>query len=321
MDLTCIKQTLTQDGIVIIPNLLDELECKNMYNGMWDCFEHLTQEWEIPIERSNPSTWKEFKHLKPNNWMMYQCWGISHAQHLWDIRSNKKIVNIWAGLLGTEPSNLLVSYDGISWLPPHEDIFDQVLPEFKPWFHLDQTVLKPYFDGMQGLVTGLDVNPDDATFVYYPNSHNMIKELVNKFGVRTKSDWYLLTDEENDFYRSICGDPVKLICPAGSLVIWDSRLVHCNTGPRKYRLKPNYRCVQYLSYALKPNNLDIIKERVEGFYSMKTSNHYASRATFFLDIPNVYKSKGYRLDDLITPLPIPVLTDLGKSLVGMESSE
>ena len=108
MDLTCIKQTLTQDGIVIIPNLLDELECKNMYNGMWDCFEHLTQEWEIPIERSNPSTWKEFKHLKPNNWMMYQCWGISHAQHLWDIRSNKKIVNIWAGLLGLESRVIII---------------------------------------------------------------------------------------------------------------------------------------------------------------------------------------------------------------------
>jgi len=321
MDLNA-KQILEQDGIVVIPGILDQDECDAMYNGMWDCFEHLSQEWEIPISRSDKLTWKEFRHFKPNNSMMYQGWGISHAQHLWDIRSKNKIVDIWADLLKTNPFDLLVSYDGISWLIPHEDISGSILPDFNPWFHLDQTVLKTEADGYQGMITGLDVNPGDATFVYYKDSHKMVQDLVDEFGIRTESDWYLLTEEEDDFYKSKCGEPVQLTCSAGSLIIWDSRLVHCNKVPDQIRSKPNYRCVQYMSYAPKPKLVDdfdqIIKKRVEGFYTMKTSNHYAARATFFPDLPQTYRLRGDSLDDIITPLDLPVLNELGKSLVGLD---
>lgn len=312
------KKALETDGIVVIPGVLSPEECDRMFNGMWDCFEHLSSEWDIPILRTDQSTWKEFRHFKPNNSMMYQGWGISHAQHLWDIRSNPHVVNIWADLLQTKPEDLFVSYDGISWLVPHEPI-DLQVPEFTPWFHLDQTVLKTEADGYQGLITGLDVRPGDATFVYYPDSHKLVGELTDRFGVRTESDWYPLTPEENDFYRSKCGEPIQLTCSAGSLVIWDSRLVHCNKVPDQIRSEPNYRCVQYLSYAPKPLDLQTIKEKVKGFYAMRTSNHYAGRASFFPDIPYVYKSQGYRLEELVTPLSHPLLNNLGQSLAGLTS--
>ena len=50
---------------------------------------------------------------------------------------------------------------------------------------------------------------------------------------------------------------------------------------------------------------------------MKTSNHYANRATFFPT--SSYKFSKYDINELVTPLEKPVLNDLGKCLVGKSS--
>jgi len=317
MDYNALRQTLETDGVIIIPGVLNSEECDTMYKGMWEMFEHVSSDWKEPICRFDPSTWKNFKYLKPNNNMMYQMFGLPHAQHLWDIRSNKKIVNTWAEFWGVEEKDLLVSFDGISWLPPHEENFK--LPEFPHWFHMDQTVLKTELEGVQGWITGMDVNPGDATLIYYDQSHKMIKEFVEEFGVRTKSDWVLLDEQENNFFKSRC-EIKEVTCPAGSLVIWDSRLVHCNKGPDETREIPNYRCVQYLCYMPKSmSDLETINKRISGFLNMKTSNHYANRATFFDKIPREFLAQRYMIDDLITPINKPILNDLGRSLVGFSS--
>jgi len=319
MDSNTLRQTLETDGVVIIPGVLSSEECDSMYKGMWDMFEHVTSKWDKPVLRSKPSTWENLEELVPNNHMMYQMFGLPHAQHLWDIRSNEKVVKTWADFWGVEPEDLLVSFDGISWLPPHEEMEDYELPEFPHWFHMDQTVLKTELEGVQGWITGMDVNPGDATLIYYDQSHKMIKEFVDEFGVRTKSDWVLLNQEENNFFKSRCVIK-EVTCPAGSLVIWDSRLVHCNKGPDLIRSKPNYRCISYLCYMPKSiSDLDTINKRISEFLDMKTSNHYANRATFFPKIPRDWVAEGYYLEDLIKPIPKPVLNELGKSLIGFSS--
>ncbi len=312
-----IREVLERDGVVIIPGVLSPEECDAMYTGMWDMFEHVSSEWEIPVLRSEPSTWKNFKYLKPNNNMMYQMFGLPHSQHLWDIRSNEKIVKIWADFWNVKSEDLLVSFDGFSWLPPHEEIPDYTHNDFtNQWFHLDQTILKTKLEGIQGWVTGKDVNPGDATLIYYDQSHKMLDDFMDNFGVRTKSDWFLLDEEENDFFRSRCKIK-EVTCPAGSLVIWDSRLVHCNKGPDLARSIPNYRCISYLCYMPKSmSDINTINKRVQAFLDMETSNHYASRATLFPKFPRDWESKGYKLEDLIKPIDKPVLNDLGKSLVG-----
>lgn len=340
-----IRQVLEKDGIIIIPGVLNSEECESMYKGMWDMFEHVTSEWDTPVLRSDPSTWKNLKYLQPNNGMMYQMFGLSHSSHLWDIRSNEKIVKIWADFWNVKPEDLLVSFDGFSWLPPHEEIYrvesksdqsesrsdqsesksdqsesksDQSEPKSTHWFHLDQTVLKTELEGVQGWVTGMDVNPGDATLIYYDQSHKMIKQFVEEFGVRTESDWFLLNEEENNFFKSRC-EIKEVTCPAGSLVIWDSRLVHCNKEPDLTRSVPNYRCISYLCYMPKSmSDQETINKRVVAFGDMRTSNHYANRATFFPKLPREWVPR-YTLEDIITPIPNPEIDDLARSLIGIDS--
>ena len=48
-----LKATLERYGVAIIPNVLNEQECKDMVSGQWDFFEHISQNWEKPINRND----------------------------------------------------------------------------------------------------------------------------------------------------------------------------------------------------------------------------------------------------------------------------
>lgn len=76
----CSKETLRDTietfGVAIIPNVLDDIECDTMVNKIWDFLEHITQSWEIPMDRNNIETWNEFYKLYPSHSMLLQHWGI-----------------------------------------------------------------------------------------------------------------------------------------------------------------------------------------------------------------------------------------------------
>jgi len=38
-----LKETLQKYGVAIIPNVINDTECNNTVNGMWEYFEHITQ--------------------------------------------------------------------------------------------------------------------------------------------------------------------------------------------------------------------------------------------------------------------------------------
>ena len=317
-----VKILLDKYGVVIIPNVLNKEEQQNMMNGMWDMFEHLTQNWtkgsddDYRIKRYDKNSWLSLFDLEPTNNMMYQKWNIGHAQHLWDLRMNIKIVNIFADIWDVKPEELLVSFDGLSFLPPPEET-DIGWSDGDTWFHLDQTVTKPYFDGIQGWITGVDVQEGDGSLLFYEGSHKLIENFVEHFGIRTKSDWVLLKEDEDEFFKERC-EMKAIKCPAGSLVIWDSRTVHCGMGPIKDRKNDNFRCISYLSYSPRSKcDKETLKEKIKGFNEMKTSNHYANRATFFPTLSN--KLNKYDINELVTPLEKPVLNELGKCLVGKSS--
>ena len=41
-----LKETLEKYGVAIIPRVLNDEECEKMVSGMWDFFEHITQNWD-----------------------------------------------------------------------------------------------------------------------------------------------------------------------------------------------------------------------------------------------------------------------------------
>lgn len=78
-------------------------------------------------------------------------------------------------------------------------------------------------------------------------SHKYHADLSREFGYESvDDDWHILKSRERRFLESRGCEVRKIKCPAGSLVLWDSRTVHCGSNPLRSRPSPNPRLVAYL---------------------------------------------------------------------------
>jgi ectoine hydroxylase-related dioxygenase (phytanoyl-CoA dioxygenase family) len=313
-DYTCTKETLKETiekyGVAIIPSVLDEDECSAMVDGMWDFFEHISQNWETPINRNNQASWREFYKLYPLHSMLIQHWGIGHSQVAWDLRQNSKIIEIFAHFWQTD--DLLVSFDGASFhLPP--EITNKGWNRGNTWYHTDQSFTKKKFECIQSFVTGLDINDHDATLSVLEGSNRYHSEFGDTHEITEKADWYKLSKDQEMFYYNK-GCTIKNIkCPKGSLVIWDSRTIHCGIEADRRRSTPNIRAVVYLCYMPRSlSNEANIKKKQKAFNELRTTTHYPCKIKLFAKGPRIY---GGELP-AITQITPPVLSEVGRKLAG-----
>jgi hypothetical protein len=308
-----LKNTIEQYGVAIIPNVLDENECKQIVNQTWDFLEHITQAWIVPLSRNDSQTWREFYKLFPLHSMLLQHWNVGHTQASWNVRQNIKIVEIFAYFWNCNVNDLLVSFDGLSFnLPP--EITKRGWNRGNTWFHTDQSFTSPEFKCIQSYITGLDVNDGDATLTFLESSNRYHDEFKQKYNVTDKADWFKLNEEQQQFYQVEKGCEQKYIkCPKGSLVFWDSRTIHCGSEAFKNRLVSNFRSIIYLCYM--PRNLcsttNLIKKQT-AFNELRTTSHYPCNIKLFPKKPRSYGAD----IPLITSITIPNLTDLGRTLAG-----
>ena len=85
-----LRDTINTYGVAIIPGVLDEDECNGIVSGIWDYFEHITQDWTKSISRSDASSWREIYKLYPLHSMLFQHHGVGQSQVCWDVRQNEK---------------------------------------------------------------------------------------------------------------------------------------------------------------------------------------------------------------------------------------
>ena len=307
-----LKETLSNYGVAIIPNVINLKECQQMTNGMWDYLEHITQTWTTPISRKNPNSWREFYKLYPKHSMLLQHHNVGHMQAIWDLRQNPKIVDIFANFWNTTPEELLVSFDGCSFgVPPEET--NRGWNRNNTWYHCDQSPTRDGFECVQSWVTGLDVNSGDATLAFMEGSQKFHKEFATTFNITEKKDWYKLTREEEQFYIDKGCEYKKIKCPQGSIVFWDSRTIHCGTEAMRERTIPNFRAVVYLCYMPRSSSTSkMILKKQKAFNEMRTTSHWANKPKLFPKNPRTYG--GELLEHtIINP---PILTELGKKLAG-----
>lgn len=309
-DKDSLRETLDTYGVAIIPSVLTSTECNKMSSGMWDFFEHITQEWTTPIDRSDTSTWRGIYDLSPLHSQLFQHWNVGHCQASWDIRQKKKIVDIFARLWNCEKKDLLTSFDGFSMCLPPEATNKGW--QNKTWFHTDQSYVRNDMECIQSWVTANDVTADDASLAIYEGSHLLHEEFAVAYNKTGVDDWYKFKDDEERFYSSRC-TAKKIICPKGSMVFWDSRTIHCGTNPVRSRGVENIRQVIYLCYM--PRSLctsQYLGKKQNYFETMRTCNHWPCKPKAFPKNPRTYGGKL----PTITAIDKPVLTPLGLKLAG-----
>ena len=311
-----IRQKLQECGVAIIPNLLNEQECEDMKNGMWDYLEHISTNFQTPIRRNNPQSWKELKQLYPKHSMLIQQWGIGHAQFIWNLRQNPKILNAFSTIWDVPASELVVSFDGASFHMPPETTGAGWF-KGKSWFHSDQSYLRNDFECIQSWVTAYDVNQGDATLAFLEGSNRYHTDFKNHFNIVQKDDWFLVNEEQFNYYTVTKGCPVKYIkCPKGSLVLWDSRTIHCGQEAMKERPVPNQRCVAYLCYMPRANvSTKNLQKKIKAFEELRTTNHWPNKPKLFPTKPHTFGAP----QPNVRPINPPVITPLGRRLVGYEN--
>ena len=317
-----LRATLDRFGVALIPRVLNEQETNQMKNGMWNYLEHITRELDRPIQRNDRNSWVELiDKLFPQNTMLMQFWEMGHAQFLWELRQNERILDIWSHLWGVSKEDLLVSFDGASFSLPPEATKRGWYRGHK-WLHTDQSYARNDFECIQSWVTAYDVNDGDATLTFLEGSHQYHGEFRQRFlqnlnkedeaNVRNK-DWFMIKDEDHvAFYKDEKKCPQKCIkCPAGSMVFWDSRTIHSGRQPLKGRRQENFRCVAYLCYTKRSQATPVnMKKKQKAFDEMRTTSHWPHKIKVFAKKPRHY-GKGY---PKITKVGKPVVTKLGRRL-------
>jgi hypothetical protein len=308
--LETVRETLFEHGYAILPNLLSTSESISMQRGMWDTLEHLTQFWSTPIHRDTPSSWKEILKLHPSHSMLLQHYHIGHAPFIWNVRQNPKCVNVFSKIWNSE--DLLCSFDAAAFHMPPEITGRG---SFKTtWFHVDQSYTRNEFECVQSWVTGYEVRPGDATLEVLTKSHLYHKEIADRFSLTNNADWTKLTDEQVQAYLDLGCERKRIECPRGSMVLWDSRTVHCGVEPLKDRARPNFRCVAYLCYM--PKQLATskqIQKHIDAFTQKRMTTHWPCKVKLFGKKPRLYPGDIFHET---SPLPEPTITELGRRLIG-----
>lgn len=308
-----IMNCLNNYGVAIVPNVLDNAECEQMISGMWDYLEHISQNWKHhrPIRRDDPMSWNGINLLNLIHNMLFKNYNIGHAQFIWDLRQNKKILDIFSGLLDEDAHNLLSSFDGASFHIP------SINKNKKPteWFHVDQSFLNSDFQCIQSWVTAYDVNEGDATLSVLTGSHKYHSQCRKIFKIKNPKNWYKLKSEEIDFYLNQGCEQIFIKCPKGSLVLWDSRTVHYGSGPFPNRAIESKRLVAYLCYLprIGISNKQLANKQ-NAFVNLTTTTHWPDIIEEVPDRPEHSKAVSIKK---INP---PKLSKIGWRLAGFDDA-
>jgi hypothetical protein len=249
---TEIWEKLSRFGVAIVPNVLNEEECKHVTGCAWDYFEKITEKCEKPIDRNNQSTWCLFKNLFGQlGGQLYQNFGTGVMEGSRFCRV--KGASVFARLYNVRPEDLLVSVDAFSLgIPPKLLPKKEIAPKRPTVLHSDQSYAKRGLVTVQSWLTSENVEEGDRSLEFLEGSHLLHEEFAKAFFTSRrksppKEDWFHLKDPEHiAFYEA--NDKClrrRIRCPKGSMVLWDSRTIHSGANPVK-GYEHNLRCVSYV---------------------------------------------------------------------------
>ncbi|CAF0771066.1 unnamed protein product [Brachionus calyciflorus] len=238
-DISNLNATLNQHGVCVLTNVFQREECDFIRQRILN---HLKTELNV----SEPN---DFEKLKPLKGGIMRYYGISLLKEVLDLKTDARTVKpfeeIW------QNNELTTSFDSIFIGPPPEQTEkDNFFDPNKTWFHLDQASNKHDLCCVQAFINLEDAEHGDGCLSVLEKSHLYFNEFYTHFGINTQGrDWFLLNQKIHvDWFREKGCNWRTIMAPKGSMVFWDSRVVHQGTLPRKNRPNPKWRFLSYVCY-------------------------------------------------------------------------
>ena len=276
------------------------------FTGMFfDWFESCNSEFK----RGEPSTWKNQNMPTLLHGILKHYFG--HTELQWKIR--ELCAPIFAKIWNCKPEDLLCSFDGGCFLPAKEK-----KSKNKSWIHVDQSRYHP--KGMccvQGVVNFVDNGPEDGGLILVENSRDIFDNYMEKYP--SQGIMWTFANMENEMLSN--KRLLKVCAPAGSIILFDSRMFHCNIQPSGLPLRsdgtPRFRMATYVSMQPRvhatPKELEKRKELYE---KGRLTGHWCYGHYFDANPEHPYTHGGVNNKPAV--IEIAKLNPLRKRLIGYE---
>ena len=257
---------LSENGYIVVPNILSTEECNDTINKIWTWLSNL----ETGIDRNNPNTWTA-KYWPPSRHGIIHKIPVGMEEFAWNVRSHPNVIDVFQKIWNTD--DLLSSFDSIGISKPPELLGQRKIVD-KSWYHIDQSsdMTKSYC--IQSFVNLLETTEKDSCFCCIPQSNNYFQEFITENNLTHKENWYQLNQKDLDWFAAKGLHPVKVTAPTGSMVLWDSRTIHCNSMPVVPRNNPTFRYTVYV--CMTPRSWateETLQQRIKAYEENRMSTH------------------------------------------------
>jgi ectoine hydroxylase-related dioxygenase (phytanoyl-CoA dioxygenase family) len=282
-------QYLDEHGYVVIANVASAEECQHAIDLFW---KYATQP-QLGAKRHHVDTWSQIP-ASIGTGVVFD-YGIGQSEFLWYLRGLPKVREAFASIWGT--SKLLTSFDGCGVFRPWH--YNESWKSKASWWHVDQNMQKkPNRCCIQGLISLKDADAHTGSLQVRPASH---KEFHN-LNIPAYADFVRIPESHPILSRI----PAKLVdCRAGDLILWDSRLIHCNTPatqpPRPPARKDQWELLRLVAYicmtpAEMAEDLTQLRQlRHDAFLNFVTTNHWPHEFNPSSEPPQASRANTLRL--------------------------
>ena len=206
---------LNAKGYAVIPSLFTEKECLAFKEMVWDFLEG------IGLERDMDYAKMKATQLPPHAHGIMTNYRMNHAKPFRELRVHPKILAVHSMLNGS--SCLTSSLDRVNCKFPGRTYRSK-----DRWPHVDQNARNLGLRYVQSYITFNACNEESPQNRFYEGSHLIFEEYFkDRRTSKTGDAWLRLSLEDRLSVEEEYKCPlVKPNCPAGSMVLWDSRTIH-----------------------------------------------------------------------------------------------
>jgi hypothetical protein len=258
-------------GWTVVPQVFSEELIDQSIDSFWNWLEGCTINDEATISREDPATWS-YDGLPGAKGGLIKNY-IGQERFLWDLRRAAKSTfeEIYRDPKTKETCDLVSSFDGA--------IF--ALPTEKPtsWFHFDQPreMGGDSFSAVQGIACLTDSHDEDGGFCFILDGD--IVSFYNDYHERHPSCgivWGKVDMKDEVVAGQVAeGNIFKVNANRGDLILFDSRLMHCNLPPTQNEEGNNHRMATYISFQPRENVEDATAtSRMQLFEQGRMTGHW-----------------------------------------------
>ncbi len=300
---------LKREGYMVIPNVLSPTECKQFAARLYETANQLIRAPDLregvaeSPEVRNAARERNFFHCRTaRNWpgrtrgKIFQNYGAGTSPVAMDLRSHRKVLNVWSQYYGVPVDELVSSCDAISFAR-HDMRHGK--PDIADWLHIDESYSNK-LNRVQGFVTFEDQGAYDATLIVIPESNHFKNEFFERNPelktqkhdfVKIRADHFVTPDGRTLKW-------IKVVAPAGSMVLWESKTMHCAGFYEEEvpeGVTQHNRAVIYTCCAPRVPGVDIV------FQPGRTSTHEPIYRKYFPDHPRFGKKIEPLFANVVSP--------------------